>query len=81
MTMMTMVKAAGAMVIVALVAGCQVAPPPDLEAAPTDEELRILGGDAYDDYFLTRWRKCTQFASTSTCEDELYGGDGGGGFR
>jgi hypothetical protein len=77
MTMMTIVKAAGAVVIVALVAGCQAAPPPDLEATPTDEEIRFLGGDVYDDYFLTRWRKCTQFASVSTCLDELYGGDGG----
>ncbi len=73
------IKGAGVVLVLALVAGCEIAPPPDYEAPPTEEERRILGGDADDDYFLTRWRKCTQFASTSNCEDELYGG--GTGFR
>jgi hypothetical protein len=77
MTMMTMIKSAGVVLMLALVAGCEAAPPPDFEAPPTQEERRILGGDAFDEHFLTQWRKCTQFASTDTCEDELYGGNGG----
>ena len=72
--MMTMIKAAGVALILALVAGCETAPPPDLEAPPTREEIRILGADAYEEHFIARWRRCVRFASTSTCEDDLYGG-------
>jgi hypothetical protein len=73
---MTMTKISGAVVIVALVAGCEAAPPPDYAAPPTEEDFRYIGADALDEYFLTTWRKCTQFKSTSTCKDEIYGGDG-----
>jgi hypothetical protein len=65
--------------IVALVAGCAtMAQPPDYAAPPTEEDFRYIGADALDEYFLTTWRKCTQFKSTSTCLEEIYGGDGGG---
>ncbi len=68
----------GVLVGAALVVGCAgIAPPPDMAAPPTRDEIRNLGGDAYDEYFLTRWRHCTQFASTSTCRNQIYGGDGG----
>jgi hypothetical protein len=69
-----------ALVLIAgLAAGCaSKAPPPDLDAPPTEEDFRYIGGDALDSYFLTRWRQCTQFASTSTCLEEIYGGNGGG---
>jgi hypothetical protein len=65
-----------AAVAAAMAAGCQgVEPPPDLDAPPTEHEKRVLGGDAYDSYFLNAWRKCTRFASDYTCRRKIYGGD------
>ncbi len=59
-------------------AGCQgAAPPLDLSAPPTEYERRVLGVDAYNDYFLTMWRKCTRYASEGTCHKQMYGGDNG----
>ena len=73
----TMKRSAMIVLIAGLAAGCgSIAPPPDYSAPPTEEDFRYLGGDALDPYFLTAWRRCTQFASTSTCQDKIYGGDG-----
>jgi hypothetical protein len=73
----TMKRIAMIVLTAGLAAGCAyMAPPPDYEAPPTEEDFRYLGGDALDPYFLTTWRSCTQFKSTSTCKDEIYGGDG-----
>lgn len=62
--------------IVALLGGCGGQTQPlDLDAPPTAREKRNLGPDAYDDYFLTTWRKCTQWYSDDTCRRQMYGGD------
>jgi len=50
----------------------------DLAAPPTEDELRWLGPDAYNDFFLTRWRKCIRYASENVCFSQFYGGDGSG---
>jgi hypothetical protein len=72
----TMKRIAMIALIAGLAAGCAYrAPPPDYAAPPTEEDFRYLGGDALDAYFLTTWRRCTQFKSTSTCKQEIYGGD------
>jgi hypothetical protein len=72
----TMKRSAMIVLIAGLAAGCAYrAPPPDYAAPPTEEDFRYLGGDALDAYFLTTWRRCTQFKSTSTCKQEIYGGD------
>lgn len=56
--------------------GCAGAPPPlAIDAPPTDDEKRALGPDAYDEYFLTTWRKCTKWASDDACRRQIYGGD------
>ncbi|MBK8908383.1 MAG: hypothetical protein IPM60_10895 [Rhodospirillales bacterium] len=65
-----------ALLIAALLGGCGgQAQPPDLDAPPTVREIRSLGPDANDEYFLTAWRKCTQWYSDDTCRRQIYGGD------
>lgn len=53
-------------------------PPPELNAAPTQREWAILGVDATDSYFLTRFRRCVQWKSEQMCKEEPYGDDEGG---
>ena len=53
-------------------------PPPDLNAPATLRESMILGVDATDTYFLTRFRKCVQWKSQQICKREPYGEDNGG---
>ena len=53
-------------------------PPPDLDAPATLRESMILGVDATDPYFLTRFRKCVQWKSQQICKREPYGEDNGG---
>lgn len=68
-------------VVMLSVAGCAMSesrPTQDLDAPPTDDELRWLGPDAYNEFFLTRWRKCTRYASENVCFSDFYGGDGSG---
>ena len=73
---MKMMKRALIVVIAGLATGCAyMEPPPDYAAPPTEQDFFYLGGDALDSYFLTTWRSCTQFKSTSTCKQEIYGGD------
>ncbi len=52
-------------------------PPPDFNAPPTGREMALLGVDATDSYFLTRFRKCVQWKSEQTCRKEPYGDDEG----
>ncbi len=61
-----------------LVAACGTRePPPDLNAPPTEREEMLLGVDASDEYFLTRYRKCIRWKAEYTCRQEPYGDDGG----
>lgn len=53
-------------------------PPPDLNAPPTVRESLILGVDATDTFFLTRYRKCIRWKSEQICREEPYGDDEGG---
>ena len=64
-------------VILGLLTACEATPPPDLNAPPTEWEFQTLGADALNEYFLTRWRKCTQWYSDTECLNEMYGGDNG----
>jgi|GEM_PF-5128148 hypothetical protein len=50
--------------------------PPEPGSPPTEDEMRILGGDVGDREFLERWRKCTRYASDTSCYREFYGGGG-----
>jgi hypothetical protein len=69
----------GALFLTGALAACGTRePPPDLDAPPTPRESRILGVDAMDSYFLTRYRKCIQFKSEQMCQREPYGDDGSG---
>ncbi|MCP5364732.1 MAG: hypothetical protein H6905_05835 [Hyphomicrobiales bacterium] len=68
-------------VVMLSVAGCATSEAQhtqDPGAPPTEDELRWLGPDAYNDFFLTRWRKCVRYASENVCFSEFYGGDGSG---
>lgn len=72
-TMLTTVSLAG------LLASCGTPEPaPDFNAPPTVRESRILGVDATDSYFLTRYRKCIRWKSEQICREEPYGDDEGG---
>jgi hypothetical protein len=64
-----------AVALVTRCSGFEPAPPPDSEAPATNFEIQRLGPDAYDQEFLLRWRKCTQYASDSYCYRQFYGGD------
>jgi hypothetical protein len=70
-----------ALMIAALVAaGCQGVGPSasrstdGSSAPPTQLERSMLGPDADDTYFLSRFRSCAAFGSYTYCQAEMYGG-------
>lgn len=67
--------------LLGFIAGCgglepDPVPPPD--APPTEGEIRALGPDAYNSFFLKRWRDCTRYSSETRCHEQIYGGGGKG---
>lgn len=55
-------------------------PPTDFNAPPTERESMLLGVDATDEYFLTRFRRCVRWQPEYTCAQQPYGDNDGGGF-
>lgn len=41
---------------------------------PTQLERSMLGPDADDAFFLSRFRSCAEFGSYTYCQAEMYGG-------